>query len=177
MKKTFRLHYYVDYTLPPIKPYDLIVDILSENTPTTSLRYFFNYKRPIYDRKGGIQIGLASYGINGYTVEISDDKKTGKIKGDYMATHTFDLNNSRYDVFYSGQIYLQLGLLNIPGIPPQTSIDELMPHKNIINVNFEHVAALYIFKDHIKINHGDNKASLKNAGDYKIKGIKNKYKY
>ncbi len=159
----YDITYYVDYSALPIKPNDLIIDPLGAETPFTSLRYFFNYKRTIQNKKGGEKIGTASYGINGNIIEISKDKKTGKIRGDYLSHHTFRYNGDYYNIHYIGKVDLILGLRGT-----QTSINTDNPAENIKNVNFQYVSAILVFKNNKKINSGDNDTSLLNAGDYRI---------
>ena len=164
-KKLKTLNYYVDYLAPPVKPYDLIIDSLGAGveTPQSSLRYFFNYRRPIYDKKCGSKIGNATYGINGNIIKISSDKKSGKITGDFLAQHSFSMKNNYYDIHYIGKINLILGLF-----PGQTVINEAAPAQNIKGVKFQYVSAILIFKNNIKINSGENTTRLVNNGKYKI---------
>ena len=163
----YEIKYYVDYTSPPIKPNDLIVDALGGETPFTSLRYFFNYKRIIYNKKGGEKIGVATYEINGNIVEISKDKKSGKIIGDYVAHHMLHINGHSYDIHYVGKLEFILGLRGT-----QTSINMVNPAENIKNVHFQYASAILIFENNVKINSGDNDTKLVNNGDYSIKWSK-----
>ena len=165
-KDCYEINYYVDYNAPPIKPDDLIVEPLGAETPFTSLRYFFNYKRTIYNKKGGKKIGVATYEINGNIIEISEDNKSGIIRGDYASHHMLHINGNSYDIHYIGKLDFILGLRG-----SQTSINRENPAENIKTAQFQYASAILIFKNNKKINSGNNVTKLVN-GDYSIKWSK-----
>ena len=156
-----KIKYYVDYDAPPIKPDDLIEASLGAETQFTSLRYFFNYKRTIYNKKGGEKIGVATYGINGNIIEISKDKKSGTIRGDYVSHHMLDINGHSYDIHYIGKLDFILGLQG-----SQTSINMVNPAENIKTSHSQYASAVLIFKNNVKINSGNNVTKLVNNRYY-----------
>lgn len=159
------LNYYVDYAENPfVKPYDLIA--MKLGSERNSLRYLFSHKRRIFDKEGGTQIGTASYDIRGTGVTVAENKKTGKIRADFTATHSFLRNNNKdlYDVYYSGKLFFYLEELD-----PNKFIDELEPLANIRNVVFEHVAAERIFRNNKLLNNSIYEADILGTGQYQVK--------
>jgi hypothetical protein len=160
------LHYYVDYREPSFdQPYDLIATKLGSER--NSVRYSFSYKRRIFDKKRGIQIGTATYLIHGTSVTVAENKKTGKIWADFTATHSFTTKNGKlYDVYYSGKLYFYLEEL-----AEDKFIDPLAPLSNIRGVIFEHVAAERIFVNNKILNNSDYEAEILGTGQYKVKKV------
>lgn len=161
------LDYYVDYPENSfVQPYDLIATKIG--SPLNSLRYSFSHKRRIYNRQGGTQIGTATYLIHGTGVTVAENKKTGKIRGDFTATHSFIRNNGKdlYDVYYSGKLYFYLEELD-----ENKFIDPSDPLANIRDVVFEHVAAERIFRNNKLLNNSIYEADILGTGQYQVKKL------
>lgn len=163
--KRLLLNYYVDYSETSFfQPYDLIATKLGSER--NSLRYSFSHKRRILDKVGGKQIGTATYLIHGTGVTVAENKKTGKIRADFTATHSFIRNNGKdlYDVYYSGKLYFYLEELD-----ENKFIDPSDPLANIRGVVFEHVAAERIFKNNKLLNNSIYEADILGSGQYQVK--------
>jgi hypothetical protein len=159
-ENVFQLNYRIYYTDPPIPPYNLTV--LVSSAPNN---FLFSYKRQIKDNEN-TPIGVGTYQIEIYFVEISADKKTGEMIGDFTAHHEFGKQGNNYDVYLNGNIRLQLGLR-----PGQIEIDPSKPYEFIFGNQLDNIAATSVYKDRVKINFGNNSLRLTNGYQYTIKGI------
>lgn len=171
--KIFKLKYYIDYTAPSVYPNNIV--LLASGGVSTGLpgssplpppdRMLFSHRREIKDKKNGKMIGDASYILHAYKLEVSSDKKSGKIIGTFTANHEVQKNGNEWDIAYSGNAIWVLGERPNIGI-----INPSSPFSNIIDFTLDNISANSIFKNGKKINHGNNQVKL-NRGDYKIKGI------
>jgi hypothetical protein len=156
------LKYIINYNVPPIPPNNLV--LLSNSNETS--RFLFSYKRPILNEGGSI-IGLASYVIHVYNVDINDDLKSGTMKGTYTAHHEFTLNGNNYDINFEGNQLFNLGTRG-----QNNMIDTTRPYENIIDNKLDCIHATSIFKNKINLNNGNNNVSLNDDGTYTIKYVK-----
>jgi hypothetical protein len=155
----FELNYRIYYIELPIFPYNFV--ILNSSPPND---FVFSFKRQIKDNEN-VPIGLGTYQIEIYFVEISADKKTGKMIGDFIAHHKFAKQGDNYDVFLTGNSVWILGLR-----PGQTEIDPSKPTEYIVNNQLDNITANSILRNKVKINYGNN--SIRYSGDqYTIRGV------
>lgn len=156
----FQLNYRIYYLEPPIPPYNLTV--LASSPPNN---FVLSYKRQIKDNEN-TPIGVGTYQIEIYFVEISADKKTGAMMGDFTAHHEFGKQGNNYDVFLNGNSNWILGLR-----PGQIEIDPSKPYEYIIGNQLDNIVASSVYKNRVKINFGNNSLRLTNGYQYTIKGV------
>ena len=169
--KIFKLYYNIDYTAASTYPNNLVLigsggDPASPASPPD--RMIFSYRREIKDKKSGEIIGDASYILHAYKLEVSNDKKNGKIFGTFTAHHELKKYGNEWDIMYTGNA---IWILSEKSGRP---IDPSKPFLNIVDFTLDNVSANSIFKNDKKINHGNNQVKL-NKGEYKIKGIYDMY--
>jgi hypothetical protein len=167
--KQIKLCYYIDYPSSLFSPAPNIPIVLADKRDNS--RWIVSHRRIITD-KNNIQIGDASYSLHVYRIDLSDDKKTGLLYGDFTAHHEIKKNGKDYDILFGGVVKFKLGLR-----PGQTEIDKLFPINYVMNVDIECISAREIFEDKIKINSGKNTVTLKNSKDltkYRIVGCREK---
>ena len=174
-QKTFDYKYFVPYNRtiqPPIAPYNLA--ILSNSNG----RFLMSYKRPIYRNKSesndiNKRIGEVNYLIHAHTIITNQAKTSGPMRSDFTAHHSFIRNNIEYDIIYNGQIEWILSLRN-----GQNSIDIANPQDHITGMNdVDTITVNSVLKNGKKINHGNNIASVKNYGEYRVRGVVEKYDF
>lgn len=169
-RKCFDFKYYIPYVNAerPVAPYNIVV-IGNEIG-----RLFFSYKRPIYDYKQSTRkIGEANYLIHMHTLNIDSNGRNGTLRGDFTATHSFLRKDNEYDLTFTGQLEWVLGVRL-----GQTTIDSTNPQNHVVGVNeIDHISANCVFKNRKKINHGNNIATLKNGGEYRVRGVVEKYNF
>lgn len=170
--KIFKLCYNIDYTAASKYPNNLVLlgsggDPASPASPPD--RMLFSYRREIKDKKGGKIIGNASYILHAYKLEVSDDKKNGKLFVTFTAHHELQKCGNEWDITYTGNAVWILGENSKGLINPST------PFLNIVSFTLDNVSANSIFKNDKKINHGNNQVKLNEDGEYIIKGIYDMY--
>ena len=95
------------------------------------------------------------------------------MRSDFTAHHSFIRNNIEYDIIYNGQIEWILSLRN-----GQNSIDIANPQDHITGMNdVDTITVNSVLKNGKKINHGNNIASVKNYGEYRVRGVVEKYDF
>lgn len=173
--KLFNINYYIDYTAPPIYPYNIVL-LGSGGAPPgpygspTPDRMLLSYRREITIKKGCKMIGEASYLINAYKVELSDDKKSGSIWATYTSSHEFkNKRGDQYDLRFEGNLKFKLGIRQGPGSDPVKIIDPSLPFLYVIGNEVDNVSATSVFKNKTKISYGDCITTFNN-GNYNIKG-------
>ena len=155
------LKYIINYDELPIPPNNLV--LLSTSNETS--RFLFSYKRSILN-EGGLLIGLASYLIHVYNIDIKDDLKSGTMKGTFTAHHEFILNGINYDINLDGNFKFLLGTRG------QNVINTERPYENIIDNQLDCVHISTIFKNKINVNNGNNNVLVNDDGTYTIKYVK-----
>jgi hypothetical protein len=175
--KIFKLCYNIDYTAASKYPNNLVILGSGGGAPASPAspasppdRMLFSYRREIKDKKGGKIIGDASYVLHAYKLEVSDDKKNGKIFGTFTAHHELQKCGNEWDITYSGNATWVLGEKSGGLINPSNLF------LNIVDFTLDNISANSIFKNDKKINHGNNQVNL-NDGKYKIKGIYDMYDF
>jgi hypothetical protein len=172
--KFFNINYNIDYAAPAIYPYNIVL-LGSGGAPPGSYgsptpdRMLLSYRRPI--TFAGKIIGGASYLINAYKVELSDDKTSGSIWATYTSSHEFEnKRGDQYDLRFEGNIKLKLGIRQIPGSDPFKTIDPSLPFLYVVGNEVDNVSATSVFKNKTKISYGDCITTFNN-GNYNIKGL------
>jgi hypothetical protein len=180
--KSFNISYFIDYAAPPIHPNNVVLlgsgggapagpNGISPARPLD--RILLSYRREIR-KKNGKLIGEASYLVNIYKVELSNDKKSGTIWSTYTSVHELYKNKDgdEYNLSFEGKFKFKLGMK--PGSDPAAVIDPSFPYLYIVGNNVENVSATSVFKNKTKINYGDC-VTMFNTGKYNIKGRIGKY--
>jgi hypothetical protein len=174
-QKTFDYKYFVPYSaeiVPPVAPYNLVT--LSNSNG----RILMSYKRPIYRNKSesndiNKRIGEVNYLIHAHTIITNQNNASGTMRSDFTAHHSFIRNNIEYDIIYNGQVEWILGLRS-----GQTSIDVANPQNYITGMNeIDTLVVNSILKNGKKINHGNNIVSVKNFGEYRVRGVVERYNF
>jgi len=178
----FDYRYYVAYDPTVVSaqkegsPYNLVVLAKSENKEDG--RLIMSYKRPLYNAKSDIKdrkkpIGVVSYLLHVHTVTIEPSSTKGTMKADFNAHHSFIKKSIEYDINYTGQVEWVLGLRK-----GQKIIDKSNPQNHMIKVGeVDTLCAVSVLKGGKKINYGNNVATLKNDGDYRVRGVVETYDF
>lgn len=182
--KRFDYSYYVPYDQRPVAPYNLVVLNKGEKEDG---RLTMSYKRPLYNAKSDIKkgkeaIGQVSYLLHVHTVNIDSTGTKGTMRADFTAHHSFTKKyiqkstekSIEYDIMYTGQVEWLLGIRSGSNeIIDKTKLEDYM-----INVgDLDTICAVSVLRNGIKINHGNNLATLKNGGEYRVRGIVEKYDF
>ena len=180
-QKIFDYKYYVPYdptlVLARNPPYNLVVLAKGE---IEDGRLIMSYKRPLYNTKSDIKdgkkpIGEVSYLLHVHDVNIDISGKTGTMKADFNAHHTFTRKSVEYDINYTGQVEWVLGLRKGQ---EQETIDKSNPQNYMMKVGeVDTLCAVNVLKGGKKINYGNNVATLKNDGDYQVRGVVERYDF
>jgi hypothetical protein len=177
-RKCFEYKYYVPYDpriQPPVAPYNLVV--LAKGKEEDG-RLIMSYKRPLYNSKSDMKegkkaIGEVSYLIHVHTVTIDPSGIKGTMRADFTAHHSFKRKDIEYDLMYTGQVEWVLGLR-----PGQTTIDKTNLENYIVNTgDLDTISVVSVLINGKKINYGNNVATLKNGGDYRVRGVVEKYDF
>jgi hypothetical protein len=186
--KRFDYSYYVPYDpniQRPVAPYNLVVLAKGEKEDG---RLTMSYKRPLYNAKSDIKkekepIGQVTYLFHVHTVNIDSAGTKGTMRADFTAHHSFTKKyiqkstekSIEYDIMYTGQVEWRLGIRSGSN---ETIIDTTKLEDYIINIGeVDTITAVSVLRNGIKINHGNNLATLKNGGEYRVKGVVEKYDF
>lgn len=189
--KSFNISYFIDYAAPPIYPNNVVLLGSGGGAPASPNgippagpngipparpldRMLLSYRREIRKKKDGKLIGEASYLVNIYKVELSNDKKYGTVWSTYTSVHELYKNKDgdEYNLSFEGKFKFKLGMK--PGSDTAAVIDPSFPYLYIVGNNVENVSATSVFKNKTKINYGDC-VTMFNTGKYNIKGRIGKY--
>jgi hypothetical protein len=178
-QKTFNVCYNIDYLAPPIYPNNLVllgsgggdpvflpIDGSIDPDPLTGVpdRRLLSYRRDIKDKKNGTIIGVASYLLHAYKLEVA--KKSGSIYCSYTGHHEFVKNGNEYDITVQGNLKFLL----------RGTINPSAPFSSIVGNKFDNTSAVVVFINGKKENYGNNVLTL-NSGQYQVKGVRETYAF
>jgi hypothetical protein len=160
-----------------VPPYNLVVLAKGEKEDG---RLIMSYKRPVYNARSDIKagkkpIGEVSYLLHVHDVNMDQSGKKGTMRADFNAHHTFTRKSIEYDINYTGQVEWVLGLRKGQ---EQETIDKSNPQNYMMKVGeVDTLCAVSVLKDRKKINYGNNVATLENDGDYRVRGVVERYDF
>jgi hypothetical protein len=175
-QKTFNVCYNIDYLAPPIYPNNLVLlgsgggaPAGPNGNPPAALpdRMLLSYRRDIKDKKNGTIIGVASYLLHAYKLEVAE--KSGSIYCSYTGHHEFVKNGNEYDITVQGNLRFLLSDARGP-------IDPSAPFSSIVGNEFDNTSAVVVFINGKKENYGNNVLTL-NSGQYQVKGVRETYAF